>query len=370
MSQSLALRFASQLGTRAVDTRPSSWREEDLSIEAVAATATPTRMRVYEYDREYGGYRSREYDEALDIDGLTDAEISAFVGCPVLDSHSAWSTMTVVGVIDEAKREGAGDAAKLVVRMRLSKTEDDLVSKVRDGILRKVSLGYQRKAGAVITEREGDVPLRKQPFIPAELSLVAFGADAGAGTRSASNLDALHHHTPVNPTQEPAMNVDAIRSAMTAFTTAMTAALATETPTAPVADGQRAADPATPAVPTPPAAPAAPAPSAPVPPSAPGQRSAEDLALIGGLRSIAASYGKGAEFDALAAAGEPIDGLRSLAGGYAKTASVSTNTTLDGAPGQRSEDRFLSHDEAATGRRSGDDAVTALASALAGFVAR
>jgi hypothetical protein len=39
----LALRFASTLGTRAVDTRHSSCREDDLSIEAVAATATGER---------------------------------------------------------------------------------------------------------------------------------------------------------------------------------------------------------------------------------------------------------------------------------------------------------------------------------------
>ena len=370
MPASLALRFQSSLGTRSVDTRVASWREDDLSIEAVAATETPTRMRIYDYDRECGSYRSREYDEVLDVTGLTDADIAGFVGCPILDSHSYWSSMTIVGVVDEARREGT----ELIVRFRMAKTEEEIVSKVRDGIIRKVSIGYDRRAGATVTEREGDVPLRRQPFVPRELSLVAIGADPNAGTRSATSLASLNPTAPVNTPKEPAMNVDAIRSAMTAFTTAMTAALATETPAAPPAGGTRAADPVdlaaqnavegTRAAPT--QTTTLQAPAAPVL----GQRSAAEIEAIGHIRKIAADAGRGAQFDAMEKAGEPLAGLRSIAMGCLVTTSPETNGTTAGADGQRSSEQFISFDEAVAGRRSGGGDVAALAQALAGFVGR
>lgn len=58
-------------------------------------------MRVWEYDCEICTYRSREFDEILDITGMRQEDLDAFVGCLVLDSHSTWSTADIVGVIDE-----------------------------------------------------------------------------------------------------------------------------------------------------------------------------------------------------------------------------------------------------------------------------
>lgn len=76
----LALRIAQDLATRSADTRPTTGREDDLSIVAVAATETPTRMRILKYDREYGGNRYQDFDEILDVAGLSDDEIRGFVG--------------------------------------------------------------------------------------------------------------------------------------------------------------------------------------------------------------------------------------------------------------------------------------------------
>lgn len=376
MPASLALRLQATLAQRTADTRPTSWREDDLSVEAVAATETPTRMSIWEYDREYGGYRSTQYDEILDVSGLTEADLQAFVGCPILDSHASWSTDSIVGVVDEARREGTD----LVVRFRLAKTEEAIVGKVRDGIIRKVSIGYQRRTGATITEREGDVPLRRQPFTPCELSLVAVGADPNAATRTAANVASLNQTVNVTATattQEPTMNVDAIRSAMTAFTTAMTAALAeaSSTPAQPAtpANGTRAADPVDQAgqdaIEGRRNAPVQTAPQAPTAPVL-RQRSAAEIEAIGHIRKIAVDGGRGAQFDAMEKAGEPLAGLRQISMGCLVTTSPETNGTTSGGDGQRSAEPMLTFEETVRGQRSAGGDVQALAQALAGFVSR
>lgn len=102
MAAFLALRLQSTLAQQAADTHPSNWREDDLSVKAFAATETQTRMSIWEYDREYRVPLDpvQRDPRRLRPDRF---RLQAFVGCPILVSHSSWSTSDIVGMIDEGR---------------------------------------------------------------------------------------------------------------------------------------------------------------------------------------------------------------------------------------------------------------------------
>lgn len=109
-------------------------------------------------------------------------------GAPVLNSHGAWDLRNVVGVVERAWIKGGEGRATI----RFSERDDaeEIWRDVRAGIIRNVSVGY-RIHRVEIEERDGQVPLyRVTDWEPLEVSLVAVGADAGAGVRSAPGEEA------------------------------------------------------------------------------------------------------------------------------------------------------------------------------------
>ena len=123
------------------------------------------------------------YDEQL-LMGASNVDMSRLASgkAPFLASHDASNLSSVIGVVTSAKLEnGIG-----LARVRLSNRDDvkGIAQDVRDKILHQVSVGY-----AVLTaervQRAGDVPLlRVTRWRPAEVSLVALGADPMASIRS------------------------------------------------------------------------------------------------------------------------------------------------------------------------------------------
>jgi hypothetical protein len=109
-------------------------------------------------------------------------------GAPLLDSHDSSSGVAgILGVVESARlADGKGTA---IVRFAKGDPAADAAwNKVRQGVLQNVSVGY-RIYRAVKTEEvtTDKVPVvRVEDWEPYELSMVAMGADAGAGVRSVS----------------------------------------------------------------------------------------------------------------------------------------------------------------------------------------
>jgi hypothetical protein len=127
-------------------------------------------------------WSGRKYDEELSLDP-THVDLARLnSGAPLLNSHRANDTADVIGVVEKAWIDGAEGRAQV----RFSERADvaPIVADVKAGILRNISVGYAVRKYQI---EEGDVPVyRAIDWEPMEISLVPIPADAGAGTRSAS----------------------------------------------------------------------------------------------------------------------------------------------------------------------------------------
>lgn len=153
--------------TRSADIRPSSWNEDRLTFEAVAATVTGVVRR-----RDARG----TYAEVLN---LAEIDVDAITGVPLLDNHKRSSGRDVLGIVQAARVE----AGQLIVTLRLSAADDaaPFVQRARDGLL-SVSIGYFEASRA---ERSVN-GARVVSIVPRvfEISLVAVPADRQAKLRS------------------------------------------------------------------------------------------------------------------------------------------------------------------------------------------
>ncbi len=109
---------------------------------------------------------------------------------PVLDSHDAFSTKSVVGVIESARIEGKKGEKRGAAVLRFPTAEvdpegDRVFRKIQDGILSDVSVGYRIYKMETVEETEGEVPVRRATdWEPFEISVVPIGADSGAKVRT------------------------------------------------------------------------------------------------------------------------------------------------------------------------------------------
>lgn len=136
--------------------------------------------------RRFDWWREEPYDEELVVSAAAVDLSRLNAGAPLLESHGQWSLRSVLGVVEKAWLEGGEGRA--VVRFAAAESSPDgdrVFRMVRDQIIRNVSVGYtirkverQRPEGGVTLWRVVDW----QPF---EISLVAVGADPGAGVRAA-----------------------------------------------------------------------------------------------------------------------------------------------------------------------------------------
>lgn len=144
--------------------RASTVNTENRTVEAIVSTGAAVQR--------FG------YTERLDLNG---ADLSRFIGAPVLDAHRSASTRDQLGVIEAAEVRPEGLWVRL--RFRSSDAASAVLADIGDGTLRGLSIGYsvaEWKEG-----REGANRTRTaKRWTPLEVSVVPVPADAGAHFRT------------------------------------------------------------------------------------------------------------------------------------------------------------------------------------------
>lgn len=155
---------------------PSSWREEDGSVDACLSAGARGRRRDY--------FSGEEYDEELDMSAGAIRMERLNAGCSVLDSHYGYGVGSVLGrVVPGSARLESG---KLYGRLQLSKSPDNagFVADVRAGIINAISVGYRTHKKTI--DDTTTPPLHRAiDWEVFEVSFVPIGFDAAAHTRSA-----------------------------------------------------------------------------------------------------------------------------------------------------------------------------------------
>lgn len=167
------------LSLRMENGAPTSLDEDGRSVEVVAATESP--VRVIDWST------FELVDEVLLMSGCR----MPTKQLPLLDSHSRYSTSSVIGSFREIRKEND----QLVGRAVFSKLEegDRPFTKVREGHLTDFSIGYEihkkQRVGegetATIGGRTFDGPVVVvRDWSPRELSICPIGADQNAKARA------------------------------------------------------------------------------------------------------------------------------------------------------------------------------------------
>jgi len=172
------LRVTSPMMMRAATVQPSSFQEDDNSIEVVFSTGAAV-TRYDWWDDEY-------YDETLSLDEGAVRLERLNAGATFLADHRA-SLNSVIGSVSPGTARIEGGLA--LARIRLATTEDvaALVAKIRDGHVRTVSVGYVVHEYTMRDAGEGKrKEMRATDWEPYEISAVAIPADAGAVMRARS----------------------------------------------------------------------------------------------------------------------------------------------------------------------------------------
>lgn len=176
--------FIAPMMARAADVRPSSYREEDHSIE-VCWSVGAAGLRFDWYD---GGY----YIEELSMEAGAVRLDRLNAGACVLDSHSSYQLASVIGsIVPGSVRIENGQG---LARVRLAQTPDvaDTVAKIVAGHIRSLSVSYNVYE-FVRTERDGEYPhMLATDWEPVEVSFVAVPFDAGAQVRARSAQQGGH----------------------------------------------------------------------------------------------------------------------------------------------------------------------------------
>ncbi len=179
MTRAAAEYMVAQQRRQAPTLAPTSVNEAERTVEVVASTFATVARRGYRPDGSYG-----PWFEGLDPAGCS---LARMIGAPVLRDHWA-STYDQIGGVASARIDGG----RLLATPKFSATEavEPLWSDIRAGLRRQWSIGYavqryERQAG------DADAPptFIARAWTPYELSLVAIGADPGATTRAAEDVN-------------------------------------------------------------------------------------------------------------------------------------------------------------------------------------
>lgn len=177
------------LQARTVQAVPLDLRAEigtvDVDKRTVDLTFATPKADVLRYDWDTG----KRFYERLSLDPKhVRMERLASGTAPLLNTHSAWSLASQIGVVVRASVNGKlGDAT-----VRFSKRADvqPFYEDVVDGIIRNNSVGYRVFRFEDTGEsRNGYVVMLATDWEPYEISMVPMGADAGARTRSHKDID-------------------------------------------------------------------------------------------------------------------------------------------------------------------------------------
>lgn len=167
---------------RAASMRPTSFNENDNTIEVVWTTGAAVRRRDYRTDAIY--------DELLSLDPSHVRLDRLNVGAPLLDTHDDSALSRVIGsVVPGSARIATGQG---IARIKLSNAaaDADIVSKIKDGIIRNISVGYTIHKWSVRPGSDGADEIRTAvDWEPLEISAVPVPADAGAQFRNQNRDD-------------------------------------------------------------------------------------------------------------------------------------------------------------------------------------
>lgn len=166
--------------TRLAALQPVTLDGEARTVELVWSTGA--RVRRFDF------WNERYYDEELVITPEACDLSRLNTGAPLLDAHYRFALEGQIGVVEKAwiaKSEG-----RAIVRFSEREAVAGVWQDVKAGIIRNVSVGYAVRKYEIVKE-EGQVDIwRAVEWQPMEISLVPVGADAGAGTRAASQGEA------------------------------------------------------------------------------------------------------------------------------------------------------------------------------------
>jgi hypothetical protein len=146
--------------------------------------ATP-KADVLRYDWETG---KRFYERlSLDPKHVRMERLSSGTA-PLLDTHSAWSLASQIGVVQSATVNGKRGEA--TVRFSKRAEVEPFYQDVLDKIIRNNSVGYRVFRFEDTGEaRNGYAVMLATDWEPYEISMVPMGADAGARTRSHKDIE-------------------------------------------------------------------------------------------------------------------------------------------------------------------------------------
>lgn len=195
-----------------IQTRRAPIAASAVDVEARTVTVTFSTGAAVRRRRWTGWDSSVPFDEVLLVSERAIDMTRLNLGAPVLDSHSAYSSRTQVGVVERGWIEGG--EARALIRFPEAGTDADadrMFNLVRQGIIRNVSVGYSIDEARVIeAEKKGEVEKRVvERWSPHEISFVTVPADAKAQVRSADGESyplIVHRAAPV--TEETAMPVE------------------------------------------------------------------------------------------------------------------------------------------------------------------
>jgi hypothetical protein len=159
-----------ELSERAAELAPASFNAERYTVDVIFSSGAAVERTDLQ----------GRFLEVLEMTSAA-ADLSEFIGGPVLDAHNRTSSRSIYGTVSAARIDGGRGLATI----QLSRTADaaPIVDRIREGSLRNVSIGYQ-----VLQNREertnGQRTLVATRWKPKELSFVPIGADPAARVRS------------------------------------------------------------------------------------------------------------------------------------------------------------------------------------------
>jgi hypothetical protein len=155
---------------------------ENRTVEVTFTTGAAVRRR-----RWTGWDTSVPFDEILEVSRSAINLVRLNAGAPALDSHSAYSTSTQVGVIERAWIEAAEGRALIRFPSKgIDENADRMFALVSEKIIRNVSVGYSIDEVRVVEpQKKGEIEKRiATRWTPFEVSFVTIPADAGAQVRA------------------------------------------------------------------------------------------------------------------------------------------------------------------------------------------
>jgi HK97 family phage prohead protease len=156
------------LHTRDAASRPSTFDDKALTVEATIATSAPVQRK------DAVGH----YLEVLDVGG---ADLAALRGVSVLDSHRQDGLARVLGVVEAARVEGN----EIIAKIKFSGRPDvaPVVDDVRAGVIKFLSVGYSVEKWTDGRDAKGTRTRTATRWTPREISFVAVPADRASRVR-------------------------------------------------------------------------------------------------------------------------------------------------------------------------------------------